>query len=78
MNSDDKISVRNFVNPTVLACARPRCWWGLSPSELSRVENGERRLSGAARMRMINAFDLKAADVRRIAELDPYNERTPA
>ncbi len=45
---------------------------GLSTSELSRVEHGERRLTGAARSRYIDAFDLTAEDVGLIHELRPF------
>jgi hypothetical protein len=48
---------------------------GLSPSELSRVERGQRRLSGAARAAYIRTYDLGVDDVRMIRELDPaYQE----
>jgi hypothetical protein len=45
---------------------------GLSEGELRKVEDGHRRLSGASRMRFINAFDLTANDVREIDELNPF------
>lgn len=51
---------------------------GLSTSELSRVEHGERRLTGAARGRFIDAFDLTASDVGLIRELTPFSSEVPA
>ena len=51
---------------------------GLSTSELSRVEHGERRLTGAARARYIDAFDLTAEDVGLVRELSPFSTEVPA
>ncbi|HET6712338.1 MAG TPA: helix-turn-helix transcriptional regulator [Actinomycetota bacterium] len=77
MNSDNVISVRELREARGWSLRKTALLVGLSPSELSRVEVGERGLSGAARMRMISAFDLKATDVRRIAELDPFTAASP-
>jgi transcriptional regulator with XRE-family HTH domain len=51
---------------------------GLSEGELRKVEAGTRRLSGPARMRYINAFDLDAVQVRAVAELSPFREGVSA
>ena len=51
---------------------------GLSEGELRKVEAGTRGLSGAARMRYINAFDLDAVQIRAVAELTPFREGVPA
>lgn len=45
---------------------------GLSFSELARVERGERRLSGEAKLRLIRAYDLTAEEAHEIAELTAF------
>ena len=51
---------------------------GLSEGELRKVEAGTRGLSGPARMRYINAFDLDAVQIRAVAELSPFSVEVSA
>lgn len=62
--NDDMITLRELRKAHGYSLRKVASCAGLSASELSRVEVGERGLSGAARMRRVNLFNLIAIEYR--------------